>query len=85
MFLILWNICSILLWRRAYLLLLIDISLLCFNLLIFNLVINYMQYTIRVDHIQYCLSYTLEEREKNQFGFKDLNLWEISVFQGFFS
>lgn len=45
------------------LLLLVDIILLCFNLVIFSLVINCMQCTICMDHVQYCLSYTLEQRE----------------------
>lgn len=85
MFFILWNICNILLWRWAYLLLLlVDIILLCFNLLIFSLVINCMQRTVCMDRVQYYLSYTSEQREENQFGFKDFNFWEFLAFKGFF-
>lgn len=85
MFFILWNMCSILLWRWAYfLVVVVGIILLCFNLLIFSLVINCVQHTVCMDHVQYCLSYTVEQREENQCAFKDFSLWEFSAFQAFF-
>lgn len=51
-------------------------------LLIFRIVVIVCS-AVCMDHVQYRSSYTLEQREKNQFGFKDFNLGDTLLFKDF--